>query len=233
MAHPFSFICVLALSVVMPSFAQSPAKEDKPTIQELGKVVLDAITDATEAVRGVKDRATAEKAKDKIAEVEKKLTDPFVRDKYRTDEELRWVKDVFEPKLIAHQLELENAQDKLVETNSKLYAVIGSPDTFGEMKEAKIKRAELQTQKLFKACKVYYVMLDQGWPKKLTDLAETGDLARPLIEGGSDAIKDPWGQKYKLTIVEDKETGDEIPVISTVSPYGDGKQVIRWPKKEK
>jgi hypothetical protein len=113
----------------------------------------------------------------------------------------------------------------------KLYSLFGDAQQFRMLKDSKLKKAERDAQNLCKACKAYRISAD-GFPKKLLDLAVPPEGSRPFVEGGKSAVIDPWGRAYKLEIVTDA-AGDKLPVVSTMSPYGDGKQEIRWPKKEK
>jgi hypothetical protein len=212
--------------------AQPSIDFEKKTVRECGQIVLDAFKVATEAIAGLKDESTAPSVKKALQTAQSLVKQaPWMKD-VMTGEEAKWVSDVFEPKKRQAEFELEKAQDKLLTSNPKLYNSIGDAKAFQEMKTAKIERAELQAQNLVKACKAYYISNDQVWPKKLLELAEPSNGSKPVLKGSKDAIIDPWGREYKLTIVKD-DTGDKLPVISTNSPYGDGKQEIRWPKKDK
>jgi hypothetical protein len=203
---------------------------EKKTVRECGQIVLDSLKAATEAVAGLKDESTAPSVKKALQTAQSLVKQaPWMKD-VMTGEEAKWVSDVFEPKKRQAEFELEKAQDKLLTSNPKLYDAIGDAKAFQKTKSGKIELAQLSGQNLQKACKAYY-LLNNKWPKQM-DVLIGADGGRPFVEGGEKGIQDPWGNLYKLTIEKDA-TGDELPVISTLSPYGDGKQEIRWPKKEK
>ncbi|HEY2784051.1 MAG TPA: type II secretion system protein GspG [Fimbriiglobus sp.] len=221
---------LLGVGIAVFGLAWAPPPKARLTAhQEQCRLVLYALNDTAEALTQVKDRATAEKAKGKLEEAEK-LAKQFasMKDNW-VDEEKKWVADKFEPKYLKAQFELEKVQDKLIESNPKLYARIGDAETFKIHKTAKIKRVELQAHNLQAAVKAYRICADMDWPKSLDFLVPEDKAERPFIEGGSAALKDPWGKDYKIRI-EQTQNGDEIPVIFTISPYGNGKQEIQWPK---
>jgi hypothetical protein len=224
-------IPVIGLVAFVPSWAVPPAKVPLTADQQQAQTVLDTTKEAADAVSQIKGASTGDLAKKKIADAEKLAGQYDAKKKSQTDEEKKWCREVFEPKYVDAQAELERAKDKLVTTDEKLYGLIGNATTFRRQKEANLKRAEMNARNLVQASKAYKLSTEE-WPDKLLELAVPSNGGAPFVDGGEAAVKDPWGRPYKLTLEKDA-AGDDRPVVSTVSPYGDGKTEIRWPKKEK
>jgi hypothetical protein len=47
------------------------------------------------------------------------------------------------------------------------------------------------------------------------------------MEGGENAIKDPWGKPFQFDIRQDAN-GEETPVVHTTNPQG---KTIAWPRE--
>jgi uncharacterized protein (TIGR03067 family) len=69
-----------------------------------------------------------------------------------------------------------------------------------------------------KACKAYILKSGGTPPPKLEDLINPPDGGRPFIEGGLEALKDPWGQKYQYDATHTNTIGDPDPIVFTNHP---------------
>ena len=74
----------------------------------------------------------------------------------------------------------------------------------GFLIESKIGTAIQQSQSLVRACKTYRLNnhLDGMYPAKLVHLVDPPKGTRPTLEGGKNAVLDPWGTEYKYAVVE-------------------------------
>lgn len=213
--------------------AQAQQKYDlfQLKISDRAELVLEALQEATKAVEGVRDAKSAEVAKAVLESVGKRIKQYSERTTERTPEERRWVADVFEPKRDAELEKLNKAYDAVLARDVQLLPLFLDTKTLDVYRGKTIGRARLMAQNIQRACKAYRITLDDRWPVKLEDLVP-GPEKRNYLEGGKAAITTPWGKPFQYRLEKDAE-GEEFPVISAVSPFGDGKQEIRWPEKGK
>src|SRR5262245_28386923 len=68
--------------------------------------------------------------------------------------------------------------------------------------------AKMKALNVVKACRAYQAINDK-YPSNLSDLIGT-DGNRALLDGGEQAILDPWGKPYKYALVQ-IENGDFEP----------------------
>jgi hypothetical protein len=219
------------LVVGTPSSAQQKYDLFRMKLDDRAELVLDAMKDATKAVAAVKDKASAEVAKAVLESVDKRITQYSERETDRTPAERRWVADFFIPKRDTQQAELDKAIDAVTARDPKLLPLFLDSATLKEYRTSMERRAKLSAEKIVKACKTYYIMTNQKWPASLEDLA-VPPKGKPFLEGGKSAILTPWGKPYQLSF-EKNGTGMDVVVISAINPFGDGKEEIRWPPKEK
>jgi hypothetical protein len=220
-----------AALIALLSPSQPPFKTAPASIEQVGQGVLDSVKAAEDALGAVKDKKSAEAAKSKLAEAEKRIKQFDGKKEARTEEEKNWVRDVYASKLILQKGELDVAHDRLLRANEVLYGLVGDAETFRKYQETQLARTRKMAREIQTACKAYYLSTED-YPKKLNELIGA-DGGKPYLEGGKKAILDPWGKEFNLTLEEDEQTGERIPVISTKSPYGEGKAEIRWPAKAK
>jgi hypothetical protein len=91
----------------------------------------------------------------------------------------------------------------------------------------------MQCQRLMKACNDYRADPASGnrYPSDLSQLLNPTFASNkaPYVDGGKQALIDPWGSLYRFEIVKDPNgTGDEIPVVFTTDPQG---RKIAWPRE--
>jgi hypothetical protein len=200
-------------------------------LSDRADLVLEAMKEATTAVSAVKDKQTAEVAKSVLESVDKRIKLYSEREAERTPAERRWVADFFIPRKEAQQAELEKAYDKVLAVDPKLLPLFLDSSTLKTYRGNVIKRTKSMAQTIQTACKAYYVTTGK-WPTKLEELANPPDGSKPWVGGGKNGVKDPSGKDFSLKFEKD-QFGLETPVISTVNPFGDGKEVIRYPEKAK
>jgi general secretion pathway protein G len=96
-------------------------------------------------------------------------------------------------------------------------ASVSSIYVFGYLEEAKTKKAMLQANLIAKAAKSYYA--NHGGSTEGLNLQALIAPPRPLLEGGTDAIKDPWGKPYNL-VVGSEDTGTQNIMVTFTTPDG-------------
>lgn len=98
-------------------------------------------------------------------------------------------------------------------------ASVASVYVFGELDNAKKKKAMLQAKVLQDAIKNYVIKYDSS-PPSLQSLVNPGNGEKALIEGGTEALKTPWGGDYQFK-GEQRGDGNEQVVVITWED-GDG-----------
>jgi general secretion pathway protein G len=107
-----------------------------------------------------------------------------------------------------------------------ILASVGTISVIRYLDSAKADTATLQMQTLQKQCMAYYTQSGGQWPQSLNDLVN--NPSGSMLEGGMQALIDPWGQPYQYTIRQNPVSGQEEPFISTVTPKG---MPISWPRQ--
>lgn len=111
-----------------------------------------------------------------------------------------------------------------------ILVILASVATFAVvryMRDAKLNQATLQMQKIEQACKAYFTQTGGNYPQSLQELVVPGQAGPPLLEGGADAITDPWGKPYNIDLESDS-VGNQRLVVFTTDDYG---QRITWPRR--
>jgi general secretion pathway protein G len=91
-------------------------------------------------------------------------------------------------------------------------ASIASVSVFGELENAKRKKAEIQAKVLHDAVKNYYIKYDQ-YPPNLQALVNPAPGERPLLEGGMEALKTPWGGDYQIQAVQRGDSNETVILV--------------------
>jgi general secretion pathway protein G len=106
-----------------------------------------------------------------------------------------------------------------------IIAGAGTMAVFKYLDMAKRREADLKMGKIEQAAKTYYTQYNE-MPDLNALIGQTPDGGTPLLEGGQDAILDPWKQPFQMSQVQDQFGSQRIIVVST----GSGSE-IRWPKQ--
>jgi general secretion pathway protein G len=100
-------------------------------------------------------------------------------------------------------------------------ASVASIYVFRYLDDAKKDKAYLQAKNIEKAAKAYLTKqsTDPDLPEltSVQQLIMPGNGGKPFLEGGSDAIKDPWGQVYQIGQAQE-DTGAATIEVFTVVP---------------
>lgn len=94
------------------------------------------------------------------------------------------------------------------------------------MSRARVNEARVKAQSIIKAAETYYVTTSQI--PSIQQLVERGEDGPPLLNGGLQAITDPWGNTFNLEFIQADAAGAQRFAVSTTSPDG---QLIREPKQ--
>ena len=97
-------------------------------------------------------------------------------------------------------------------------ASVASIYVFRYLEDAKIDKAKLQAKNIEKAAKSY-IIKNNGSSDGLS-LEALIAPPRPFLEGGSEAITTPFGDRYVLDISEVSDTGEENVIVSFRAPDG-------------
>lgn len=222
MSRIFSLLAALALS--------APSAADEDPTDALFRSTLDNLKQTDEVLRGVTDRATAEKAKPKLEDLHASFEKQFKQFNARPKEEARKVLDQNRKEWDKQKEAVTLAHDRVFSKHKDAYKVLADTGLFRRVEGWLEDDANLKAQNIQKACLSYYARGGQ-WPTSLTVLVEKVGGVGPFLVDGKKAILDPWGAPFQFQIVA-LENGNERIVIWTHSPYGEGKKLV-WPPEKK
>jgi general secretion pathway protein G len=103
-------------------------------------------------------------------------------------------------------------------------AGVASVYVFRYLDDSKKDRVKVDLQALTKACEAYKLRNDD-FPPSLSVLVQPTDGGKPFLDGGPQALNDPWGKPYQYD-PSGGNSGGLKPDISTTSP--DGVQINNW-----
>jgi prepilin-type N-terminal cleavage/methylation domain-containing protein len=109
-----------------------------------------------------------------------------------------------------------------------LVIIAGAATTavFSQLEKAKRQEVKLKMQKIETAAKMYFTLYSE-YPQDASVLTATSpDGSAPLLEGGTTAITDPWGQQMQISVTQDNQGSTRILVTSN----GSG-SALTWPEK--
>jgi hypothetical protein len=219
------------LVLLLTALAQSPPA-DTPDADALTRSLVETTKATVEALGGIKDKVSAEAAKPRLEALNARLKELEKQykarpERERVEAELKWADER------AKQDEaLTLAHDRVFAKHKDAYKVLAGTGLFKRLEKALEDRATLQAQKIQQAALSYYTKTGGNYPPSLEVLVvpdpQTG--VGPLLEGGRKAITDPWGAPFQFHVVIDDKSAERL-YIWTVSPYGDGKKKIVWPRQ--
>ncbi len=96
-----------------------------------------------------------------------------------------------------------------------------------QMQTAKKNEAYIKMGKVEQAAKQYYIESGSNWPASVMDLVQQTAGGAPIMEGGLEAVTDPWGGQFQMSFVTDS-AGSERPMITCTAKDG---TVLTWPKQ--
>lgn len=218
--------------LLLNALVQPPATE-KLDAGTISHSLVETTKAAVEVLNGVKDEASAEKAKPRLEELNARLG--HLEKQYaalRRGERIKAPEWTDERKKQAEAL--SQAHDRVFARHKDAYKVLAGTDLFRRVEGALEDRALLQAQDIHKASLAYYTKTAGVYPDALAALVVKNPITGtpPLLEGGVKAIIDPWGAPYQFK-VRVGEKGIERLHIWTISPYGDGKKIIYWPREDR
>ena len=107
-----------------------------------------------------------------------------------------------------------------------ILASLASFATVRYLEQTKRNEAKLKMQKIESAAKAYLSEYKE-WPPSLDVLiAPTGDNLPPMLEGGPDAITDPWKRPFTAEVKQD----ESLSVRYVIYSEGSGTR-ITWPER--
>src|SRR5947207_15916544 len=95
-------------------------------------------------------------------------------------------------------------------------AGVSSIYVFRYLHDAKVDAAKTSATTLSKACQAYEIRYG-GRPESLLQLIQPPDAGKPFIEGGQEALVDPWGQPFQYDPSGPRHGGQK-PDIFTLDP---------------
>lgn len=218
--------------LLLIALVQPPATEELDA-GALSRSLAETMKAAVEVLHGVKDKASAEKVKPRLEELNARLGD--LEKQYaarhkgeRTKAELKWADERKK-----HVEALNLAHDRVFARHKDAYKVLAGTGLFRQVEGALEEQALLQALSIQKAGLAYYTKTGGVYPDslKLLIVKDPNTGTPPLLEGGNKAIIDPWGAPYQFKVRLD-EGGVERMHVWTISPYGDGKKKIVWPRDD-
>jgi hypothetical protein len=217
--------------LLLTALVQPPATE-KLDAGALSRSLVETTKAAVEVLNSVKDRASAEKAKPRLEELNARLGELEKQYAARPrGERIKAPEWTGERKEQAEALTL--AHDRVFARHKEAYKVLAGIGLFKRIEGSLEDQAMLQAQNIQKACMAYYVKHRGVYPSSLMLVVvkdpDTG--SPPLLDGGGKAIIDPWGAPYQFEVRADEKGLKRLHVWAT-SPYGDGKKRIVYPQDD-
>lgn len=216
--------------LLLTALVQAPTTE-KQDAGALGRSLVETTKAAVEVLNGVKDRASADQAKPRLEELNARIEN--LEKQYAARPRGERIKAELslmdERKKQAEALAL--AHDRVFARHKDAYKVLAGTGLFRRVEGALEEGALLQALNIQKAGLAYYTKTGGVYPRALKVLVvkDPNTGTPPLLLGGEKAITDPWGAPYQFEIVLD-DGGVERMYVWTVSPYGDGRKKIVWPR---
>ena len=90
------------------------------------------------------------------------------------------------------------------------------PNVTGKMDEARIASARVQLKNVEEALVSYQMKHGGKYPESLETLTQESDDADALLQGGEDALIDPFGTQIKY-----ERRGRKRPLLTSAGPDGD------------
>ena len=97
-------------------------------------------------------------------------------------------------------------------------AGVASIYLFRYLDDSKKDKAYMDVKAIEIAVKAYALRNGGDYPEGLQQLIAPPDGSKPFLEGGQDALLDPWGKVYSYTVVQGGS--ESQPKIFTVAPDG-------------
>jgi general secretion pathway protein G len=101
-----------------------------------------------------------------------------------------------------------------------ILAAVAGVYVFGYLEDAKVDTAKQQIGQLESACKSYMVKNSGNVPQGLIELVQPTDGRQPLVEGGQNALMDPWGKEYQYDGNNVDAYNNPDPIVMTTNPNG-------------
>lgn len=203
---------------------------DEPDLLPPLRSAIETMKAATEVLGGVKDAASAEKAKPKLDEYAKQLEKLEKVLKPHLGGNISLAEARLAKEYAKANDELAVAHDRIFAKQKPLYKKLAETNLFKHVERQLEDRAAFQCQNVQKGAMAWTVK-NGHYPLSLNTLVEKNGKTLPMLEGGAKAIQDPWGAPYQFKLEADAD-GTQRFVVWTVSPYGDGKKKIEWPRRE-
>jgi general secretion pathway protein G len=106
-----------------------------------------------------------------------------------------------------------------------ILAGAASISVFSYLQGAKVDAARNTITMLESQCKGYSAKNGGTPPNSLQDLVAPVDGTPPMVEGGLNALLDPWGNQYQYDPSNVDAYGQPDPIVSTLNPQN-GQQIF-------
>jgi general secretion pathway protein G len=101
-----------------------------------------------------------------------------------------------------------------------ILAAVAGVYVFGYLEDAKVDTAKQTIGQLESACKSYITKNGGNPPQDLIELVAPTDGRQPLVDGGQNALIDPWGKPYQYDPTNMDQYNNPDPVVMTTNPQG-------------
>jgi Type II secretion system (T2SS), protein G len=197
---------------------------DEKETEEQAKAVLETANKVVEAMKTVKDKASAEKAK---PELEKLLTAAIkAQEAFRNlpEADRKKVLPTYRPKIDEVMQEFGKESERLRKDESVM-EVLKDLAPFKAIREARLQQAKLMVLNLDKAMQIYKLTTGD-YPKSLEAMAE-GE--KPLLD--KKHLKDPWGRAFQYDLKGERHKGVKPDVWSLGPPDMKDALIGNWNTK--
>jgi hypothetical protein len=208
------------------------ARADEKEADTQAKALLEQATKLVDAMKGIKTRADAQKAKPELEKIISGFSKAQEAFRKLSREDRAKIETTYAPKLEVVKVQFNEQSERLHKTEGVM-DVLGDLAPFKLAREARLRQAELLVQNLDKALQIYKITTG-AYPAKLDALAE-GD--KPVIE--KKHLNDPWGRPFQYDVNGPKNKGNKPDVWSLGPPDKKDALIGNWnakppaPPKEK
>jgi Type II secretion system (T2SS), protein G len=224
----------ITLLAVVFGIAMAPPA-DEPTVDDTIQQFSQDLTKLVSLLKDVKDQATALAARDQLIATDKSLAATFERiQKLKSQPGEAGMKKLAGIEQQWDELEKQLTRIAAIPTAANLLDRLPtSKSLVNHRRDGRAQAARVSALNLTKAAQAYEIKFGQP-PASLLSLVAPPDGGRPYIEGGQNALFDPWGRPFQYDPAGPKNNGLKPDIWSLgPDPNDKTKFIGNWPEDKK